>query len=205
MNEILERIDDFLSQREPKEKYMIYASIFIIFIIIYYYFNYSILYKKLKKEKTSLSSTKQIYDLKSYEKKLTIKRNSYFNLVNEIKSSKNNLQKINMEIKNINKPKLVVTENDIFMFLKDLFNFSISRYLFPSYKIDENSSGLKLFTIKIKGRTDIKNFNSFISFLRFMENNNFIASFDEVEFNVSIYNNRKMSDYNASLGIWGYK
>jgi len=205
MNNIIERIDEFLSEREAKEKFMIYASIFIVFIIIYYFFNYSVLYRRLKEEKSSLTNTQKQYDIASYEKKLKLKRNEYLNLYTRIKRIKNDLKKIDNIIYESKYPKLIVKNDDIFKYLKGVFNYSISKYVFPSYKISKKSRELTKYTIRFRGETSFNNFRNFLYFLRYMENNNFISYFNRVEFNVSNYGGKRISDFNGSFNIWSYK
>jgi len=107
MNEIINKLDNFFSEREDKEKYMIYGSVIIIFIIIYYYFNYMNLYKKIQHKQHSLERIKKSYDINSYNQKLILNRNKYFNLVKDIKNTNNNLNKINKLIISSKNPQVM--------------------------------------------------------------------------------------------------
>jgi len=206
MNEIINKIDDFLSEREDKEKYMIYGSVIIIFIIIYYYFNYMYLYKKMEHKRNSLEAAKQSYDITSYSQKLDSKRKIYFKLAKNIENTKNNLDKINKLIIKTKTPELVVNKDDLFNYLKDVFKFSISKYVLPSYEINESNGTVKKFTIFFKGKTYPNNFKNVISFLRYMETNSkFVSSVTSFEFNISTRGKNKINDFNGTFNIWSYK
>jgi len=205
MNEIINKLDDFLAEREDKEKYMIYGSIIIVFIIIYYYFNYMNLYKKIQYKQHSLEKVKKSYDISSYSQKLKLKRKKYFVLSKNIKDAKTNLNKINKLIVTVKNPKLIVDKKEIFEYLRDVFKFSISKYVFPSYEINESNDGVKQFTIFFKGEIYPDNFKNVVTFLRYMENNNFISSVKSFEFNIAVTGNNKISDFNGTFNIWSYK
>jgi len=206
MNDLIEKIDQFLNERENKEKYMIYGSILIVFIIICYYFNFNYLYNtKIKTAKSELTKVKKNYNLSHYKRELVKKRNRYLNLSNELKNIKKDLKKINNLILSSKNPKLIVTKDDLFKYLKDVFNFSINKYIFPSYEINESKNDLVTYNIFFKGRTSFNNFKNFILFIKYMENNDFISTFSRIEFNVSRYGNIDMSDFNGSIIIWSYK
>ena len=205
MNEIINKLDDFLAEREDKEKYMIYGSIIIVFIIIYYYFNYMNLYKKIQYKQHSLEKVKKSYDITSYSQKLKLKRKEYFVLSKNIKDAKTNLNKINKLIVAAKNPKLIVDRKEIFEYLRDVFKFSISKYVFPSYEINESNDSVKQFTIFFKGEIYPDNFKNVVSFLRYMENNNFISSVNSFEFNITVTGKHKISDFNGTFNIWSYK
>jgi len=205
MNEILNRIDDFLAEKEKKEKFMIYGAIIIVFILIYYYFNYKTLHSKIEEEHSSLITIQKNYDINAYKKKLTQKRNEYFNLVKQINSVKSNLQEVNKLISTTKTPQLIVKKDELFKYLKDVFKFSISKYVFPSYEINESKKDLRLYKVSFQGEVNMNNFKNFISFLRYMEHNHFIAYFKSLEFNVSRYKGGQVSDFNGTFNIWSYK
>jgi len=205
MNELINKLDEFLSEREEKEKYMIYGSIIIIFIIIYYYFNYRYLYTKVQEERAALVAVKKNYDITSYSRKLAIKRGEYLKLLKRIDVLQKDLKHINNLIVDMKQPKLIVNREEVFKYLKDVFQYSISKYVFPSYEINESRNNLVMYTISFKGRINLDRFSNLISFLRYMENNKFVSYFNRVEFNVSTYKKNRYSDFNGSFNIWSYK
>ena len=204
MNDLIEKIDQFLSERENKEKYMIYASIFIVFVIVYYYFNINYLYMKVERAQSNLKNIKKNYNLSHYKRELIKKRNIYLNLSNKTKDIKENLKKINSLILLSKNPKLIVTKDDLFKYLKDVFNFSVNKYVFPSYEINESKNKLVEYTISFDGSTSFNNFKNVFLFFRFMENNNFISYFNNIELNVSKYGN-KVGYFRGNFNIWSYK
>jgi len=206
MNNIISKLDEFLEEKEPKEKYMIYGSIVVLFIIIYYYFNYMNLSKKVEEEQIALKSIQSQYDISSYNQKLIKKRNEYFNILKQIKIIKNDLGKINNIITKTDNPELIVKKDKIFEYLRNVFKFSISKYVFPSYEINETiMNEMKLYNISFKGNTYFDNFRNVIKFLRYMEKNKFVAYIDRFEFNMSVYGKNRVSDFNGTLSIWSYK
>jgi len=204
MNDLIGKIDEFLSEREKKEKYMIYASIFIVFIIICYYFNYLYLYQKVKKAYNSLNSVKKSYDLTSNKRTLIMKKNLYLNLYKEVNNLKKNLREINYLILSSKSPKLIVTKDDLFKYLKNVFNFSVNKYIFPTYKINESKDDLVRYTISFYGSTSFNNFKNVFLFFKYMENNNFISYFNYVEFNASKYGNH-IGHFSGKFNIWSFK
>ena len=205
MTNIIERIDEFLEEKEPKEKYMIYGSIIVVFIIIYYYFNYMNLNKAVEEQKIVLTNLQSQYDISSYNQKLIKKRNEYINLIKQIKTIKNDLNKIKTKVATAKHPLLVVNDNKIFLYLKDIFKFSISKYIFPSYEINESINKLKLYQVSFKGSTNFNNFKNVISFVRYMEKNNFVSYVDEFEFNISVKGKRRFNYFQGIMNIWSYK
>lgn len=206
MINIIDRLDEFLNEREPKEKYMIYISIIIVIGIIYYFFNYKMLCSELKQKQNDIIHTKQTYDLKSYENKLKIAKNKFYNLNNKIVALRDNIEYIKNRISSIKNIKFFVNDDDLFLFLKSLFSFSIQKSLFPSYVMSkQKQSLLKEYSIQIKGQTTLKNFVNFISMLRYIEKSNYIVTFNKVDFNVSRYSYGMVSDFNSTVNIWSYK
>lgn len=206
MINIIDRLDEFLNERENKEKYMIYISIVIVTGLIYYFFNYKMLYFEVKQKQNDVAYVKQNYDIKSYERKLTISKNKFNDLNHKIKDLKDNIKYIQALIASVKGINFFVQDDDLFSFLKNVFSFSIQKNLFPSYSISkQKKSLLKEYTIKIKGETSLKNFINFISMLRYMEKSNYIITFNRVEFNVSKYSYGSVSDFNSTVNIWSYK
>ena len=203
---IIEKLDDFFNEREPKEKYMIYISIIIVIGIIYYLFNYKFLYNDLKQKQRDIVYTRKSYDIKAYEKKLLITKNKFNNLKREISSLEDNLKYIKNLISSIKSVNFFVNDDELFLFLKNVFSFSIKKSLFPSYSLSKKKhSALKEYKIVMKGQTSLKNFISFISTLRFIEKSHYIVTFDKVEFNVSKYRYGTVNDFNSTFSIWSYK
>ena len=206
MINIIDKLDDFLNEREDKEKYMIYLSIVIVIGMIYYFFNWNMLHKEIIERKSTLKSIEKSYDIKSYENKLRISKNKFTVLNNKISSLEKNIQEIQKLITSIKSVKLFVDDNDLFMFLQNVFSLSIKKSLFPSYTIDKKKSDLLThYQIKIKGKTTLNNFINFIHILRFVEKSDYIVNLNRVEFNVSNYSYGTVSDFNSTINIWSYK
>ena len=207
MINILDRIDDFLIERDPKERYALYIFMIILIGVVYYFFNYKLLYGDLQHQKRIILHTKQKYDIKPYEKKLKIKQNKLNDLKGKISNLKESIAYVQSLIESIKNIKFFVKDNDLFSFLKNVFSFSIKKSLFPSYTINKQKKlFLKEYVIKIKGYTSIRNFINFILMLRYIEKSNYIATFDEVEF--KIFKHKKggiFSDYNSTVSIWSYQ
>ena len=206
MINIIDRLDEFLDEREPKEKYMIYISIIIVTGIIYYFFNWNVLHKDIVNIDYELHKMEKSSNIKSYERKLIKAKNEFNNDNNKVIYLKKNLKKIQSLISSIKSVKLFVKDDDLFMFLQKIFSLSIKKSLFPSYTIDKKENDLLTqYIVRIQGESSLSNFVNFIHILRFMEKSNYIVNLDRVDFNVTNYSYGIVSDFNSTVNIWSYK
>jgi len=204
---MMDRIEEYLSGLEFKHKIMLYASVFILGGIIYFYFNYTYLnekYSKLMAQKrewlktTSTGLQKLKISVNVRKKELNILKKKYLEesedlkyLVASIRASK----------------RLYMNQEKFYNLFNQIINASKEAGLGSSFVVDSKSGELlNQYNIKVFGKIYVYDFDNIINFLYKVKNLPALISVKNVSF-LNCYSNtlgcldvvKKMSVPNDSL------
>jgi hypothetical protein len=136
------RIEEFLQTLDIKNKIMLYLSIIIIGVIVYYNFNYDFLYSKIKNNDREIQNLekKVLISMKDLNKKLAKLKKEYKNL-KALKNEK--IQDLEYLNKRINLSVLKINDSQFYTFLENILNKSDNLNLNPNYYIKQNFAQFK--------------------------------------------------------------
>lgn len=194
----MNRIEEFLQTLDIKNKIMLYLSIIIIGVIVYYNFNYDFLYSKIKNNDREIQNLekKVLISMKDLNKKLAKLKKEYKNL-KALKNEK--IQDLEYLNKRINLSVLNINDSQFYTFLENILNKSDNLNLNPNYYIKQNFAQFKKYIIDINASFGFCQEKNLINFIKYLESRKYVVNIDKFKLDT---NN---SDYFIEYNIWGIK
>jgi len=193
-------IENYLQTLDKKNLIMLYLSVVVVFLIIYYNFNYSYLNEKIKTGSDKIALLKSKYAKNEiYEKKLARLKKLTQSLKKENLSLSEDLRYLNVLIKTSDV--LHINDRKFLNILEEvLFKASIND-IQASYTISKELNDYKIYQIDINGTFDASEFGNFNEFIKNMES---VKSINEIKFLKFYLNKDKKNVYfEIKYYLWG--
>jgi len=177
----MNRVEEYLSSLDSKQKIMIYLSIIIVFGIIYYYFNIEYLGQKIKTlqkeskkwEVKALKTNKKLFrDIAILKKQLKNLKIKYVSLSDDYKY----LQNVVLTSK-----RLYINDGKFYQFLNEMLSNSNNLNIGASYLINNKEviDNIAIYRLSFFGKLDIDNYPSLIKFMTKIKNSNALVGFKD--------------------------
>jgi hypothetical protein len=196
---MVNRLEEWLQDLDSKNKIALYIMIVAIAGVIYYYFNYSVLYTKINKNEKKIVSLKKKLNLpiKNYAIKLPVLTKKYKNLLTAKNKRLQDLEYLN---ERINISFLHINEKDFYALLENILNESYNLKLTPSFYISQSFGTFKKYIINIEGAFGYCQEKNVFDLIKFLESRKYVVSIDK--FNLD--NNGSLKFF-IRYNIWGIK
>jgi len=184
----MNRLEEFLQNLDIKNKVMLYLSIIIVGIIIFYNFNYNVLSIEINENNKLINDLqkKVNFSLKEYNKKLVKLKKEFKKLkINENEK----LQDLEYLNKRLDISFLNINDKNFYTLLENILYKCSMLNLSPSFYINQDFGKFKKYIIDINGalnECDEKKLFEFIKFLESIKYVNTIKKFS-VDYNSSKY------------------
>ncbi len=162
------KIEEYLNDLDKKNLIMLYASVIIMFFIIYYNYNYSVLSEEIISYDNKISKLQQ--NLKhniSNKKELVSLKKMMIELKKENVSLKEDLKYLSMLVKT---SKILYINDEKFL---DILNYilqkAVNSNIKASYTLNVQTEKFKKYLIKIKGVFKAKQYIDFYNFIKSIE------------------------------------
>lgn len=194
----MNRLEEFLQNLDKKNKIMLYLSVVIIGVIVYYNFNYSFLSSKIDENEEKIKKLEQNYNfsIKNYNFKLAKLKKEYKSLL-AIENEK--LQDLEYLNKKINLSILNIDDKKFYSLLEKILSKSYDDGLTPDFYINQNIDKFKKFTIDINGSIGVCEERNLFNFIKYLESRKYVVNISKFKLD----NNR--SNYYIKYNIWGLK
>jgi hypothetical protein len=194
----MNRFEEFLQGLDIKNKIMLYLSVLIVGIIIYYNFNYNNLNAQIEDNNRLL---------KSLNKKIHISKKDYILKLNKLKKEYKNLKILKNEKiqdleylnKRIDLSYLNINDKNFYSFLENILYKSSILDLNPNFYITQNFDKFKRYVIEIKGSLGFCEEENLFNFIRFLESSRYVVNVDSFKLD------KNGSGYFIRYNIWGVK
>ncbi|AZV47066.1 hypothetical protein C3L23_07205 [Nautilia sp. PV-1] len=193
----MNKFETYLNSLDKKNIILLYLSIIIIAVIVYYNFNYGVLSKQIN------TNGEKISFLQSKVKKVS----SLQEKLNNIKAQLNKLKKqnlsLNEDLKYLNlliktSSILHVDEKSFLNVLKDVLQNATNNNIEASYTINKSIKDYVVYQIDINGKFSPEEYRNFYKFIRDLEK---IRAVKEIK-NLT-FEKKKDVNFNIQLLIWG--
>ncbi|WP_024787669.1 MULTISPECIES: hypothetical protein [unclassified Lebetimonas] len=194
----MNRLEEFLQNLDKKNLLLLYLSVFIIGIIIYYNFNYNVLSSKIDENSRLIGDleNKANVSLKKYNTKLAKLKKEYRNLKIKEYSKLQDLdylnKKIDLSILNIN-------DKNFYSLLENILYKSSVLNLNPNFYISKNNNNFKIYNIEINGTLGYCNERNLFNLIKFLESQKYVNSVE------SCYIDENRSNFYIKYNVWGLK
>ncbi|WP_024791863.1 hypothetical protein [Lebetimonas sp. JS138] len=194
----MNRLEEFLQNLDKKNLLLLYLSVFIIGIIIYYNFNYNLLSSKIDENSRLIGDleNKANVSLKKYNTKLAKLKKEYRNLKIKEYSKLQDLdylnKKIDLSILNIN-------DKNFYSLLENILYKSSVLNLNPNFYISKNNNNFKIYNIEINGTLGYCNERNLFNLIKFLESQKYVNSVE------SCYIDENRSNFYIKYNVWGLK
>jgi uncharacterized protein YlbG (UPF0298 family) len=195
---MMNRLEEFLQNLDKKNLILLYLSVFIIGIIIYYNFNYNVLSSKIDENSQLIGDleNKANVSLKKYNTKLAKLKKEYRNLKIKEYSKLQDLdylnKKIDLSILNIN-------DKNFYSLLENILYKSSVLNLNPNFYINKNINNFKIYNIEINGTLGYCNERNLFNLIKFLESQKYVNSVE------SCYIDENRSNFYIKYNVWGLK
>jgi hypothetical protein len=192
------RLEEFLQNLDNKNKIMLYLSILIIAVIIYYNFNYNFLNSEI---------TDNDKEIKKLEKKVNSSIKNYVNTLFKLKKEYKNLTVIKNEKiqdleylnKRIDLSYLKINDKNFYSLLENILYKSNNLNLTPDFYINKDFNEFKKYIIDIKGVLGFCQEKNLFDFIKFLESRKYCVNIDKFSLE------KNNSTYFIRYNIWGIK
>jgi len=193
----MNKFETYLNSLDKKNIILLYLSIIIIAVIVYYNFNYGVLSKQIN------TNSEKISFLQSKVKKVSNLQEK----LNNIKAQLNKLKKqnlsLNEDLKYLNlliktSSILHVDEKSFLNVLKDVLQNATNNNIEASYTINKSIKDYVVYQIDINGEFSPEEYGNFYKFIRDLEK---IRAVKEIK-NLT-FEKKKDVNFNIQLLIWG--
>ena len=162
------KIEEYLNGLDKKNLIMVYASVIIVFFIIYYNYNYSVLSEEIRSYDNKISKLqKKIKHNISNKKELVGLKKMMIELKKENVSLKEDLKYLSMLVKT---SKILYINDEKFL---DILNYilqkAISSNIKANYTLNVQTEKFKKYLIEIKGVFKAKQYIDFYNFIKSIE------------------------------------
>lgn len=194
----MNRLEEYLQDLDNKNKFILYFSIVALGGLIYYYFNYDVLYTQITKTQNKISAIEKKINLpiKNYAIKLPVLKKKYKNLL--ILKNKR-LQDFEYLDERINISFLNIGEKDFYTLLEKILYKSYNLNLTPSFYIDESFDVFKKYIVNIEGRLGYCQEKKVFDLVKFLESSKYVVNINKFNLDSNI------SKYFIKYNIWGIK
>jgi hypothetical protein len=194
----MNRLEEFLQNLDLKNKIMLYLSIVVVGVIIYYNFNYNILNSQIEDNNKQLKKLEKRvnFSFKNYKKKLIKLKKEYKNL-KIIKNEK--IQDLDYLNKRIDLSPLKLDDKKFYSILESILYNSSSLNLTPDFYIDKKFDKFKKYVIDINGTLAYCQEKNLFNFIKFLKSGKYVVNIDNFRFDVN------SSNYFIRYNIWGLK
>ncbi|GAX87078.1 conserved hypothetical protein [Lebetimonas natsushimae] len=194
----MNRLEEFLQDLDNKNKIMLYLSVVIIGIIIYYNFNYSFLSSKIDSNQEKIKKLEKSlnFSIKNYNIKLAKLKKEYKNLLTIENEKLQDLEYLN---KRINLSTLNVNDKSFYSLLEKILSKSYDEGLTPDFYIHKNIDRFKKYTIDINGSVEVCDEKNLLNFIKYLESRKYINNLSKFKLDINSTN------YFIKYNIWGLK
>jgi len=194
----MNKLEEFLEQLDKKNKIMLYMSVVIAAITLFYNFNYSSLRVQIEQNDKKISKlNKEVHfslnhysiklaNLKKISKKLVLKENE-------------KLQDLDYLNRRVALSILNVDDKIFYSILEDILSKTSSLNLTPSFSIDKNITKFNKYQIKINGLVQNCAEEKLFKLIKILESRRYVNSINE------FFIDRNNSTYYIEYNIWGIK
>ncbi|GAB6074013.1 hypothetical protein JCM15786_06700 [Nautilia lithotrophica] len=177
----MNKIDEYLNTLDKKNIILLYASIIIAAFIVFYNFNYNVLYEKIKNYDQEINTLQEKLH-KTNKLKATLVK-----LKKEIKVLKSKNLSLNEDLKYLNvliktSSILHINEKEFLNILKNVLQKAVENKIPASYAIAEKTDEYKKYIINIDGLFESKNFKAFYKFINNLENIKAVKKIENLKF-----------------------
>jgi len=196
----MNRLEKLLNDLDKKNLIMLYASIFIAFFVIYYNYNYEILYNEINQNENQIVKLKrELVNINSYSRKISKYKKELEILKKNNISLQEDLKYLRILIKT--SPILLINEIKFLDIIKNILQSATDNDIKATYEINRNFDKYKIYTINVTGEFSNKNFFSFHNFIKDIEKMNIISKVENLEF---LYNGSENNvKFKFIYNIWG--
>ncbi|WP_459978017.1 hypothetical protein [Nautilia lithotrophica] len=178
---MMNKIDEYLNTLDKKNIILLYASIIIAAFIVFYNFNYNVLYEKIKNYDQEINTLQEKLH-KTNKLKATLVK-----LKKEIKVLKSKNLSLNEDLKYLNvliktSSILHINEKEFLNILKNVLQKAVENKIPASYAIAEKTDEYKKYIINIDGLFESKNFKAFYKFINNLENIKAVKKIENLKF-----------------------
>lgn len=194
----MNRLEEFLQNLDLKNKAMLYLSVLIVGIIVYYNFNYNVLNSKIQ------NNSKKIVNLK---KRLNISPREYNNKLSKLKKEYKNLKIVENEklqdLSYLNRrlklSHLNINDKNFYTLLENILSKSYDFDLTPSFYIQKDFGNFKKYIVDINGSFTVCSEKKLFDLIKFLESRKYVVNIDT--FNLD----KNTSNFFIRYNIWGIK
>jgi len=194
----MNRLEEFLQNLDIKNKIMLYISIVVIGIIIFYNFNYNVLSGEIEENKQLINDLQNRvkFSLKRYNNRLVKLKKEYKKLkINENKK----LQDLDYLNKRLDISTLNVSDKNFYTLLENILYKSNMLNLAPSFYIKQNFGKFKKYIIDINGTLGYCQEKNLFKFIKILESYKYVNNIDKLILD------ENSSNYYIKYSIWGIK
>lgn len=164
----MNRIEEYLNTLDKKNIILLYASVIIAVFVVYYNFNYNVLYEKIENYNQEIGALEE--KLRKTDK-LNIK---LAKIKKDLKILKTKNSALNEDLRYLNvliktSSVLHINEKEFLNILKNVLQKAVDNKILASYTIVEKSDEYKRYVINIKGVFEPASFSAFYKFINNLE------------------------------------
>jgi len=165
---MMNKIEEYLNTLDKKNIILLYVSVVLAAFVVYYNFNYSVLYEKIE------NCEREINTLQKKLKKTNELNLKFVKIKKEFKKLKNQNITLNEDLKYLNvliktSSLLHINEKEFLSILKSVLQKAVESNIKASYLIDKEINDYQKYIIDINGVFAPSNFHSFYLFIKNLE------------------------------------
>jgi hypothetical protein len=192
----MNKIEEFLQNLDTKNKIMLYLSILVLGIIIYYNYNLNVLNVAISENNKEIKQLqrKSNISLKDYNLKLTALKKEYKKLLVLVNQKMQDLDYLNkrLALSSVN-----INDKKFYSLMENILNKSYSLNLMPNFYIDKSFDKFKEYSIDINGSFGVCNEKKLFDFIKFLESRSYVNNISNFQFD------KNSSNYFIRYNIWG--
>ena len=194
----MNKLEEFLEQLDNRNKIMLYVSVVVVAIIIFYNFNYAVLSAEIDENSAKIDKlNKEVhFSLNHYNAKLVNLKKTSKKLVLKENEKLQDLDYLN---KRLNLSILNVDDKKFYSILENILSKTSALNLTPSFSIDKNMTKFNKYEIKIDGVVQNCSEAKLFNLIKILESGRYVSNIDKFSID------KNSSTYSINYNIWGIK
>jgi len=196
----MNKLENYLNSLDKKNLIMLYLSVFVIFFIVYYNYNYTVLQKRIDTNENQLYQLQQkLNKLGNYNQKLIALKKELKKVKQENLSFREDLKYLNVLVKTSSI--LYIKDKQFIDILKSILQNATDNNIKATYQIDKKKDNYKRYIININGEFDTNGFYNFYNFVKSLESIKAVKEIENINFTYD--EKAKLIKFNLKFSIWG--
>jgi len=194
----MNRLEEFLQDLDQKNRIMLYLSVVVVGIIIFYNFNYAILSAEIDENSAKIDKlNKDVhFSMRHYNSKLVKLKRESKKLILKKNEKAQDLSYLNTRI---NLSSLKTDDKIFYSILEGILSKSASLNLNPSFSITQEVDKVNKYQIKINGTFQKCSEKNLFNLIKFLESKKYVNTIDK------FYIDKNSSVYSIEYNIWSIK